>query len=113
MSIEVLAERPEEPAQALSVYFRHVGPICLLSLRGDLHAESLRVLESQVDQLGRTSCHQVVVDLAELTSIDEAGVRVLTGLHHYVQARGGHLIVIGAADWIGDALVHTPLMGRG
>lgn len=113
MSTEVLAERPEEPAHALSVSFRHVGPICLLSLRGDLRAASLRVLESQVDRLGRTSCHQVVVDLAELTSIDDAGVRVLTGLHHYVQARGGHLTVIGAGDWIGQALAETPLTGRG
>jgi anti-anti-sigma factor len=108
MTVETLHEPVAGPA-ALSVAFRHVGAVCILSLRGALTAGTLQVFESQIDRLGRTTCHRVVVDAAGLAAIDEAGVRVVTGLHHYVHARGGRLSVIGAAGAVARALASIPL----
>lgn len=95
---------------ALTVFFRHVGPICLLSLTGALTADTLGILESQVDRLGRTPCQRVVIDAAGLTAVDESGARVLTGLHHYVEARGGRLTMTGAAGGVARMLQGTPLL---
>ncbi|MGH8988631.1 MAG: STAS domain-containing protein [Acidimicrobiales bacterium] len=95
MAIEVLEERPLGEEPGLTVEFRHIGPICIISLYGVLHAASVAVLEEQVDRLGRTSCSRVVVDMSEVRSMDATGARVLSGLRHYVDARGGHFSVIG------------------
>lgn len=94
---------------ALTVAFRHVGSICILSLDGALTAETLGAFESQIDRLGRTPCHRVVIEAAGLTAMDDAGLRVLTGLHHYVQGRGGRLSVTGAAGAIAGLLASTPV----
>lgn len=55
----------------------------------------MEVLESQFDRLWRTPCRRVVVDVSEVTGVDETGARVLAGLRYYVTARGGTLTVIG------------------
>lgn len=94
----------------LSVAFRHVGSVCILSVRGALTAETLAVFESQIDRLGRTTCQRVVIDAAGLTEMDDTGVAVLTGLHHYVQARGGRLSVTGAGGGVSRLLASTPLL---
>lgn len=94
----------------LSVAFRHVGSVCILSVRGALTAQTLAVFESQIDRLGRTTCQRVVIDAAGLTLMDDAGVAVLTGLHHYVQARGGRLSVTGADGGVSRLLASTPLL---
>lgn len=96
--------------EALTVAFRHVGSVCVLTLTGALTAETLGVFESQMDRLGRTTCHRVVIEAAGLVAVDDAGARVLTGLHHYVQARGGRLTVTGAAGGISSILASTPLL---
>jgi anti-anti-sigma factor len=95
MAVEALEQRPVGEGPVLTVGFRHIGPICLLSLRGALHAGSLSVLEAQFDRLGRTTCNRVVVDLTDVTGLDTTGARVLIGLRHYVHARGGRLTLIG------------------
>ena len=94
----------------LSVAFRHVSEVCILSVRGALTAETLAVFESQVDRLGRTTCQRVVIDAAGLTVMDDTGVAVLTGLHHYVRARGGRLSVTGAGDGVSRLLASSPLL---
>lgn len=94
---------------SLTVTFRHAGSICILSLDGALTAETLGVFECQIDRLGRTPCQRVVIEVGGLTTIDDAGRRVLTGLHHYVQGRGGRLNVTGAAGAISGLLASTPL----
>lgn len=100
MTVEALPERPVDEGPPLQVEFLHVGPICLLGLRGQLHAGSVAVLEAQFDQLGKTACYRVVVDLGEVTDLDLTGARVLIGLRHYVRARGGRLTVIGMNPWV-------------
>lgn len=93
----------------LDVVFRHVGQVSILALTGDLERGSVAILEAEVDRLGRTPCKQVVLDLGRLDGVDETGCRVLTGLHHYIAARGGRLTVVGASRSVGAALAGTPL----
>lgn len=104
MTVEALdlSRLGDEPD--LAVAFRHIGRICVLTLHGDLHATSVAVLEAQFDRLGRTTCHRVVVDLSGLASIDATGAKVLTGLRHYVAARGGRFSIVGACERVASAL---------
>lgn len=97
---------------ALTVSFHHVGPICRLSLTGALTADTLGIFESQIDRLGRTACVRVVIDAAGLNALDETAARVLTGLHHYVEARGGRMTVAGGAGGVARMLEGTPLLAR-
>lgn len=108
----VRAEVSASRGAALGVAFRHVGAVCVLSLHGALTADTLGVLESQIDRLGRTACQRVVIDAAGLRALDGAGASVLTGIHHYVEARGGVLSVTGACDGVARVLWSTPLRPR-
>ncbi|MGH8980978.1 MAG: STAS domain-containing protein [Acidimicrobiales bacterium] len=108
MTVEALVARPLDevrtPKYELSAGLRHVGAVCILTLCGDLAASSVSILESQFDRLGRTSCRRVVLDVSQLTGIDETGTRVITGLRHYVRARGGVFSIVGAAGTVAAAL---------
>ena len=104
-------------APLLQVELETRGSTCRLLLRGDLRDTTLPALEAQVDQLGRMSCEEVVVDLGFLTGMDGVGANVLFGLYYYVTARGGAFRVTGALEEIaatlraaGDGVI---LMGLG
>lgn len=102
--------RDDDPELAADVH--HVGTVCVLRLTGRLRAGSLGVLQCQFDRLGHTPCRRVVLDLAAVSAVDDAGARLLTGLHHYVAGRGGQLTVVGASQGISAALAGTALAGR-
>lgn len=99
----------DDVAPDLVADVHHVGALCVLRLEGSLHAGSLGVLQRQFDRLGRAPCRQVVLDLGAVTDIDPAGARLLTGLHHYVAGRGGHLTVVGCGAALSLALAGTAL----
>ncbi|HVC14437.1 MAG TPA: STAS domain-containing protein [Acidimicrobiales bacterium] len=103
MTVEAL-ERPLDEVPHLEVTFRRTGRLCVLTLRGDLQTGSVGVLEAQIDRLGRTPCHRVVVDLHEVDAIDATGARVLIGLRHYVHGRGGTLTTLGARALVSGVL---------
>ena len=115
MTTELLMPGSDEegggPGAELVAGVHHVGTVCVLRLVGRLHAGSLYALQRQFDRLGRTPCRQVVLDLAGLVDVDEAGARLLTGLHHYVAGRGGHLAVVGVSSAVTVALAGTALGG--
>jgi anti-anti-sigma regulatory factor len=87
---QVSAELPEAPPY-LEVELSATGDTCRLTLRGVLCATSLSALEAQVDQLGCMPCEQVVVDMHQLTELDEVGAKVILGLYYYVVGKGGEL----------------------
>lgn len=113
MTVETLEQPRVGGERELEVSFRHIGPVCVLTLRGALLVGTVRVLESQFDRLWRTPCRRVVLELRDLREVDETGTRVLTGLHHYVRARGGSLTVVGASSWVRAALTSSPLLDPG
>jgi anti-anti-sigma factor len=94
----------------LSVEFRSVGPICVLTLVGELGERSVAALDAQIDQLGCSRFVEVVLDVTGLRSIDDVGVRVLVGLYHYVMGRLARLRVVGPRPAIVRALRETPLL---
>lgn len=77
-----------------SVEFRFSGERTSLKVRGDLDADSLPALSTQIDQVVCTPCREVVLDLTAARSLDALACRVVVGLHHYVTARGGELTVL-------------------
>jgi anti-anti-sigma factor len=91
-------------APTLQVELEAQGPTCLLTLRGELCGGSLAALAAQVDQLGSLPCDQVVVDMGQLTQLDQAGAKVILGLYYYVLGRGGALRIIGTAGPVAETL---------
>jgi anti-anti-sigma regulatory factor len=55
---------------------------------GALRGSSIGVLEAQVDQLGRTPCEEVVLDLRHLEHLDHVGAKGLVGFTYYLKGRG-------------------------
>jgi len=93
-----------DTADWLRVELRTFGRVCRLVLSGALSGTSIAALEAQVDQLGCTPFEKVVVDVSKLTSMDPVGARVLFGLYHYVEAKGGKLKIVGASKQIESTL---------
>jgi anti-anti-sigma factor len=96
-----------EAAPILQVELDVQGPTCLLTLRGVLCGGSLAALAAQVDQLGCLPCERVVVDMRQVTQLDQAGAKVILGLYYYVLGRGGALRVTGMAGQVADTLRAT------
>jgi len=94
---------------ALVVQLQEVGTASVLTLRGSLTGSSVAALEAQIDQLGSTSCADVVVDLSDLSDIDAVGAGLLFGLQHYVRGRGGRMTMIGARGAVAAAVAADPL----
>jgi anti-anti-sigma factor len=90
--------------QVLEVTLEYSTTSCRLSLRGTLCATTIAALEAQIDELGRSPCHRVVVDMHGLTEMDPVGAKVILGLHHYVVGRGGELRVTGLLGHIATML---------
>ena len=65
-----------EAAPILQVELDVQGPTCLLTLRGVLCGGPLAALAAQVDQLGCLPCERVVVDMRQVTQLDQAGAKV-------------------------------------
>lgn|GEM_PF-3315941 len=110
MTVDTVQQARVGGERGFDVTFRRVGAVCILAMRGGLDSASVAVLESEFDRLWRTPCRRVVLDLDALGALDETGARVLTGLHHYLEARGGTMTVIGANPWVADVLATTPLL---
>jgi anti-anti-sigma factor len=94
----------EEAAPTLQVELDVQGPACLLTLRGELCGGSLAALAAQVDQLVCLPCERVVVDMGQVTRLDQAGAKVIVGLYHYVLGKGGVLRVTGTAGQVAEIL---------
>jgi anti-anti-sigma regulatory factor len=89
-----------ESAPVLQVELESSPTTCRLTLRGILCDSSIAALEAQVDQLGCTPCHEVVIDLRQVTRLDPVGANVIFGLYHYVVGRGGELRAMTAHDQV-------------
>jgi anti-anti-sigma factor len=97
-------EAEAEAAPTLQVELDAQGPACRLTLRGELCGGSLAALTAQVDQLVCLPCERVVVDMGQVTRLDEAGAKVILGLYYYVLGKGGVLRVTGMAGQVAETL---------
>jgi ABC-type transporter Mla MlaB component len=83
----------------------------LLTLHGSLEQCAVAALETQIDQVFCSPFTFLVVDLHELSTIDDIGVRCLVGLYHYVISRGSRIVVQGARGSVGVAIRNSVLTG--
>jgi anti-anti-sigma factor len=97
-----LAATPFVPT--LLVELAVLGASCRLTLQGELGGTSLAALVAQVDQLGGLPCEQVVIDMGDVTVIDDVGAKVVLGLYYYVLGRGGSLQVTGMTGKVAETL---------
>lgn len=82
----------------LSVTCDWSWPSCTLSLAGSLDIDSLSAFDSQFDQIGCEPFTEVVVDVHQLHSIDEAGVASLRRLSNFVLERRGTMRIRGGIE---------------
>lgn len=85
----------------------------LLTLRGSLEHGAIAALDTQIDQVFCSSFSSLVIDVRELSTIDDLGLRCLVGLYHYVITRDSQISVRGARGSVGAAMrdsVLTPAM---
>ena len=76
------------------------GPVCTLSLRGWLDAESVVALETQFDQLDSQRFGTIVVDVRGLCGLDDAGSAALDYIRDQARRRGSEVRVVGSgAGW--------------
>ena len=107
---EAIDDSSQTETATLSVEFSGKGPLCVLTLNGELSESSIAALEVQIDQIGCSGCEYVIVDVSKVTAIDASGARVMVGLATYVGALGAHLTVSGAHDDVAEALKPTGLV---
>jgi anti-anti-sigma factor len=100
------------PGALLAVEWQRRGRTTVLRLCGELRDISIRALEDQIDRLACTAGDAVLLDLKDLTALDDVGVQVLVGLHHYMRGRRGSLRAVGADPQIIRVLAGTPFADR-
>ena len=98
----------ESEPSILSVSFDEHGSVCMLTLSGQLTRTSVAALDAQVDQIGCADCKHLILDLADLTGLDEVGSRVLEGLDVYVRTLGAQLSITGASGVVAEMLARMP-----
>lgn len=75
------------------------------------HAHSAKLYASLSRAIAR-SPHVVLVDLANVSFIDTAGLGALVSADRQLRARGGHLHVVAASDQVAETLVEYGLSDR-
>jgi len=72
----------------------------LVRLRGELDVATAPGLQRRLDSLIDRGVHHLVVDLADVSFCDLAGVRVLLGADRQLRTRGGHLTLLGPCSCV-------------
>jgi anti-anti-sigma factor len=69
-------------------------------------------LSAQFDQLQCSPCDEAVLDLRDVSVVDCVGLNALAGLSHYIDGRGGTLVIRCSPGAIRGMLVSTGLGSR-
>ena len=78
-------------------------------LRGALDAVTARQLDTLVDQLIRSGCRHLVLDVSELDFLAAAGLRVLVRAHTALHTAGGGLTLVKLPRMVRRILTVTEL----
>lgn len=74
--------------------------------RGELDRLTVDLLWGTIDVLIRAGHYRITLDLADVTKIDAAGVKLLAALQHSLATHAGELTIINARSRVWDALQH-------
>jgi len=80
--------------------------------RGELDILTVDLLWGTIDVLVRAGHLQITLDLAEVTSIDSAGVKLLIALQHSLTTHAGELAIINACPAVLDVLQRSQVAAR-
>lgn len=83
--------------------------VVLLRARGDVDAYTAPGLRTQLHELTGGEEQLVVVDLAEITFIDSAGLGTLVGAHRRMREAGGRLRIVRPPALVARAFELTGL----
>jgi anti-anti-sigma factor len=85
--------------------------ICVLRLTGRfLTGEDLEGLLAKADEIKRSGCGKVLVDLREVPSIGSSGIGFLVGVYTSVTKNaGGRFVLVGASPRVREVLEITHL----
>jgi anti-sigma B factor antagonist len=83
--------------------------VVLLRAKGDIDAYTAPGLRTQLHEAAAAETELVVVDLAEITFIDSAGLGTLVGAHRRMLERGGRLRVVRPPTLVARAFELTGL----
>lgn len=79
---------------------------------GDLGRLTVDLLWETIELLVRAGHREITLDLTELSSIDDAGVKLLIALHHSLTSHAGELAIINAGPAVWDALQRSQVAAR-
>lgn len=104
--------RPEVEAGRLRLTVSWSVGGCILSVTGALDRESAGVLETQLEQLVRGGCDDVVVDVRRLRHIDESGGVALAEFWAQLRHRGISCRIHGLHPVFGESPLELLLFIR-
>lgn len=85
--------------------------LCVVRLRGELDMVSVPQVKLAVGESLARGCHNVVMDLRELTYADSSSLSLLVWLDRELDARGGRLVLAAANPNISRVLALSGLIG--
>ena len=88
----------------LTVGMSTAESFCVFTLCGELNGASFPALDAQIDQIDRSNCMNVILDITGLSKLDPVGERVLIGLCRYVRELGASPVVTGAHGQVAKTL---------
>ncbi len=98
-------------AAQLEVEERCVGSVGILRLKGRLVAdEEDFIFTCHVDALVAAGCHNIVVNFAEVASLDSGGVGTLVAKYLSARRQGGDMRLVGLTDRTRRVLEITRLL---
>jgi anti-anti-sigma factor len=102
------ADRSVDPA--FEAELEWAESTAVLTLQGSLEHNAILALATQIDQIFCSSFTSLVLEVNELRTIDDVGVRCLVELYHYVIGRGGQMAFYGADGMVASAMASSALV---
>jgi anti-anti-sigma factor len=94
-----MSEHRHRIPHGFTVVARHDGDALEVALAGELDMAAAFKLESELDRLlARRAARRLVLDLAELTFIDSAGLGALLAIHDRAQDLGIEFVLSNPSD---------------
>jgi anti-anti-sigma factor len=81
-----------------------LGPISVLSVRGDINSNTLRELVERADQVLNKGYHDLIIDLHEVNYISSGGLVAIQRIMGRAAERGGKTVLAGVTPRVAQVL---------
>lgn len=83
---------------SLRIGGRATAPLAILTVEGEIDAQSSRALVTGIDRAVAGGASVVALDVAGVTFIDSSGLGAVLGRHKRLAAVGGRLVLVAPTD---------------